>query len=255
MEVARNFCRQYTKTLVNPLSQINPFLKDLHIVSEAKNKTLVSLGMSCQTTHQLRRLADSQQNTPQTSSGLIAPSGLFDWLICPPASTIELLNQRIPDFTRNSLQTHKDRAYWSDFNLYFWHGFLVTDRESRRVSINETFEQELTRWRYLRDRFSALDPKQTMFVISNTQNNLVTEVFDESELGQINFTAKILDDLNQSLARYFNTTTSNIHLEVLTRQDRSSELGESGSVHFLPLDQNEWKGSKQSWNHWWQQVV
>ena len=224
----------------------------LRIVSEEGYTTLVSLGMSCQTTHQLRRLADSPQNSEISA---VAPSGPFDWLICPPASTIELLNQRIPDFTKNSIHIHKSHAYWADFDLYFWHSFLVTDKKSRYVNINKTFEKELTRWRYLRDRFSNLDPMQTIFVISNTQNNLTTEVFDQSELDRIYFSNTLLDGLKQSLARYFNTTTNNIHLEVVTRKECVNELIDSNRVHFFPIDHNEWKGSKQSWDQWWQQRI
>lgn len=223
-------------------------------MSDAKNKTLVSLGMSCQTTHQLRRLADSQQVTTCASSPLTAPSGIFDWLICPPTSTINLLNQKIPEFTRNSIHIHKGRAYWPDFNLYFWHGFSVTEQGVRHLRINETFNRELMRWRYQRQRFSALDPTQTVFVISNTQNNLNTEVFDQSELDQYHFTAAIVDNLSQSLAGYFNTDISDIHLEVLTRKDRANGLDGNKQVYFLPLDHNEWKGSKISWDQWRHQL-
>lgn len=223
-------------------------------MSKAKRKTLISLGMSCQTTHQLRRLTHSEQNTTLDSSGMVAPSGLFDWLICPPASTIELLKQRIPDFTKKSINIQKGRVYWPEFNLYFWHGFLVTDQENRRVGIKETFEQELTRWRYLRDRFSAIDPTQTVFVISNTQNNLKTDVFYESELDQYHFTETALNELRQSLAMYFNTTTQHIQLEVLTRRERIGDLKDTSLVNFLPLDHNEWKGSNLSWDKWWQQL-
>jgi len=232
-------------------------------VSESIHKTLVSLGMSCQTTHQLRRLTNSQQEALHASSGIVAPSGLFDWLICPPASIIDLLDKRIPDFTKNSILLAKNRPYWVEFNIYFWHNFLVSDKESRRVNINETFEQEIIRWRYLRDRFSNLDPTQTVFVISNTQNNLASEVFDETQIDQYHFTASVLGDLKHSLARYFSTTINNIHLQVLTRKARFRGLNDNDSgngpdnhsVNFLPVDHNEWKGSNQSWDQWWQQLV
>ena len=222
-------------------------------MSEVKQKTLISLGMSCQTAHQLRRLTNPVQDKMPASKLLVAPSGLFDWLICPPASTINLLNERIPDFTKKDIHLQKGRAYWTEFNLYFWHSF-ITDRENLRVSIDETFERELTRWRYLRDRFSALDPAQTVFVISNTQNNLATEVFDQSELDHYHFTAPLLDELTQSLAMYFDTTTNNIQLEVLTRNERAAGLVDHEFVTFLPLDHNEWKGSNNSWDQWWQQL-
>jgi len=214
---------------------------------------MVSLGLSCQTTHQLRRLVSSEQDT-EFCPELLAPSGPFDWLICPPASTIDLLKKRIPKFSKNSIQLRNGRPYWGEFNIYFWHNFLVTDQSGRYVDIEATFEKELERWSYLSDQFAALDPAETMFVISNTQNNLETEVFDESEHDQYHFTGAEPGALSRSLAEYFHTEEDKIHLEIVTRQDRSSGLNPGKTVSFLPLDQNEWKGSKQSWNQWWQQL-
>lgn len=226
-------------------------------MGESKNKALVSLGMSCQTTHQLRRLTDLQQES-DLSSELITPSGPFDWLICPPASAIDLLHKRIPEFTKSSIHIRKGRPYWADLNIYFWHSFLVTDQGERFLDIDATFEREIKRWRYLRDQFSRLDPSRTVFIISNTQNNLETEVFDKSERDQYHFTNTELDALRHSLAEYFCTKANDIHLEIVTREERSSGLEARGvtkkGVSFLPLDQNEWKGSKQSWNKWWQQL-
>ena len=222
-------------------------------MSEIKNKTLVSLGISCQTTHQLRRLADSHQE-PDLPSALTTEPGPFDWLICPLASTTELLNRRIPDFTESSIQIHNNRPYWADLDIYFWHNFLVTEQGKRIVDIQATLEQELQRWRYLRARFAALDPAQTVFVISNTQNNLETEVFTETEHEKYYFTDTGLDALIQSLAEYFRTRASEIHVQIVTRRERAEELSGNKNVSYLPLDQNEWKGSKESWNNWWQQL-
>lgn len=218
------------------------------------SKTVVSIGVSCQTAHQLRRLALNQQNNAELASDLIMPSGLFDWLICPASSTINLLNNRIPDFTKESIQIHNNRAYWADYKVYFWHNFFVTDGQYRHISIDETFEKEITRWRYLRHRFSTLLPKNTIFVISNTQNNLTTSVFNESELDQIQFTSTLINKLKDSLASYFNTTTNNIHLEVITRPALSGKIDHSIPVTHFPIDHNEWKGSKHSWNQWWLQL-
>ncbi len=217
-----------------------------------EKKAVVSLGMSCQTTHQLRRLtsAESQQTTTQ----IAALSGPMDWLICPPHSTIQLLKHRFPDFTKDDIQIRKGRAYWSEFNLYFWHSFLVDDGEQRQVCIDKTFENELSRWRYLRDRFSTLNPTQTVFVLSNTQNNLRTEVFRETEQNQYRFTPELLEELHWSLAGFFSTAISNIHLEVITRTDLTDNIESCAYGYLLPHDQHEWKGSNKSWDQWWHQL-
>ena len=223
-------------------------------MGEVNCKRMVSLGISCQTAHQLRRLESSQPDAVISSEVEVLPS-LFDWLICPAASAVELLNKRFPQFTRNSIDIYKGRPYWSDFNIYFWHSFLVTEKSARSINIDATFERELRRWCFLCDQFSALDPADTVFVISNTQNNLETEVFEPSERDQYHFTDTGIDTLRNSLAEYFHTEADNIQLQVVTRENRSLGLKPGEEVSFLPVDQNEWKGSKQSWNNWWQQQL
>lgn len=209
--------------------------------------------MSCQTVHQLRRLVHSHLN--HSLQPFTALSGPLDWLICPPQSTIQLLSHRFPDFTKNGICLRKDRAYWPQFNLYFWHSFLVDDGEHRHVDINTTFENELARWQYLSRRFSSIDPTQTVFVLSNTQNNIQTEIFSAREQDQYHFTPALLEELHRTLAEFFATTTHNIHLEVLTRQDRMHNAEDSTYGYLLPIDHNEWKGSNRSWDRWWHQLL
>lgn len=223
-------------------------------MDNVEQKTLVSLGMSCQTAHQLRRLADNQINSSDTSSGIQVNSGIFDWLICPPKSIIKLLDNGIPDFSKENIQIRKDRPYWTDYNLFFWHNFIVGKDKDRQINIDDTFNKETERWSYLRSRFSELVPAKTIFVVSNTQNNLLTEVFDTSESDQYQFTFSVIEELEHSLARFFNTSVDSIHLEVITRENRSSGLQNKRCVSFFPIDQNEWKGSRQSWDLWWQNL-
>jgi len=83
---------------------------------------------------------------------------------------------------------------------------------------------------------------------------LATEVFDDSEHDKYHFTNTGLDALTQSLAQFFSTQECKIHLQIVTRKERSEELSNEKKVSYLPLDQNEWKGSKNSWNNWWQQL-
>lgn len=217
------------------------------------NKTLVSLGMSCQTIHQLHRLAgnDSSSAAPRITT----LSGPFDWLICPPQSTVNLLNKKLPNFTKECISIKKGRAYWQDFNLYLWHSFLVGDGEKRSVNIEEKFEYELSRWQYLSRRFSTVDPRQTIFVLSNTQNNLQYEVFSEKEEDQYHFTPALLEELHHSLSAFFNTTTDNIHLEVITSRERMHHVESSTHGYLLPKDSNAWKGSNESWDSWWHQLL
>ena len=223
-------------------------------MNKANDTVAVSLGISCQTTHQLQRLTDNQSQANTASSTVVTQSSIFDWLICPVESTIALLNQGIPDFTRDSISIRNDHPYWTEYNLYLWHNFQIPHPAKRIFDIDKTFEKEIARWRYLRDQFSSLNPAHTLFVVSNTQNNLATEVFTPSEESQYHFTTSSLDALKQCLAKYFRTGSDNIRLAILTRQDRSSGLNNIDDVTFLPIDSNQWKGSKESWNNWWKKL-
>ncbi len=217
-------------------------------------KVLISLGMSCQTAHQLRRLAALDSELNNNESALKVQSGIFDWLICPPLSVVSLLNNNIPDFTRQDLIIQNNRPYWPDHRLYFWHNFTDGKGRARQVHIDKNFEDELTRWRYLRDKFQALNPANTIFVISNIQNNLETEVYEPSEHDQFQFTPAVIEQLEHSLAAFFGTTIGQNNLQVVTRHDRSKGLISRENTTLFPIDQNEWKGPKQPWSFWWQKL-
>ncbi|MBX2886282.1 MAG: hypothetical protein KTR32_40375 [Granulosicoccus sp.] len=201
----------------------------------------VSLGQSCQTTHQISYFAD---HNPQSAALVKSP---FDWLICPVESTTEWLKQGLRTFSIDEIVEHRGHAYWPRFNLWFWHGFFDRSADTPVLKIAEFAEPELSKHDYLRNKFLALDLSKTHFILSNTQNNLNTEVFEENERSSYWFDEENIDNLQLTLNHFYSDSVS---LQVVTRPDRSSSnLIQRENVHTLPIDQSNWKGDKLAWGN------
>jgi len=91
---------------------------------------VVSLGMCCQASIQIRQNVDLIGRASGDSSVRI--SGMpFDGLICPPASASKMLAARMfyPEMPQD-IECVKEGAYWRDFNVYYWHEYRPRDRKS-----------------------------------------------------------------------------------------------------------------------------
>lgn len=200
----------------------------------------VSLGMSCQTTH---RITDFTTQNPGTAAMAKSP---FDWVISPPDSTANWLNENLCEFKLADLTEHREHAYWPRFNLWLWHGFLDRRTSSPTLNLAQFFEQELSKLKYLKGQFNSLDISQTRFIVSNTQNNLSTEVFDPDEDQRYRFSEENIDKLQFALDRFFGKP---VDLQVITRLDRcTADLVHRENVHLLTTDESNWKGDKMQWD-------
>ena len=205
-----------------------------------KEIAIISLGMSCQTAHQLR------VNQPMLEKyGIPAGavfSNYFDWLICPPNSAAHLLESGMPRFTRDDI-TLKAQPFWNDYELYFWHEF----RNNNIVDIDEHFEFAQQKFDYLREKFSKLRHyKRLVCILSNTQGNL-PQVHDET--GELDF---IFDDakiqrLKTALENYL---SRNVEILVVTNKDRfEGSAGKGYEIEFMDNDETEWKGDDNAWEN------
>ena len=150
------------------------------------------------------------------------------------------------DFSIEEISQKRDHAYWSDQGFWFWHGFYQKSEAGRSLNIQITAERELEKLRYQREQFRNLNPANTLFVISNTQNNLATDVFKPNEDHLFHFNDKAIEELRNNLDRYFNATTQ---LHVVTRKDRSIfTRANQSQTHLLPIEQTEWKGCDADWD-------
>jgi len=207
----------------------------------SKYRTLASLGLSCQSAHQLARIADQED-------ALTFSKGPFDWLICPPASLVNWLDAGLPGFERDELHLHRGKVYWSRFDFWFWHGFHVKNGERKTIDIDAAFDREREKLAYQKRVFSNLSPQTTIFLISNTQNNLSTDVFLSHETERFHFHPENLANVQRSLSRYFDMPAK---LFCISRADRWSgnrniEIPHT-AIKFQQTETSEWKGDDAQW--------
>lgn len=201
---------------------------------------IVSLGMSCQSAHQLARFA---VENPEI---VTFKKGPFDWLICPADSSISLLDSKLDAPQLTELEIRRNHVFWPRHDLWFWHGYMKRKGDLRELALEETFEREAAKFANQRAQFLALDPTRTLFIISNTQNNLIGDVFDSNEIDRVTFDANRLLSLKASLTNLFR---SPINLAAVSRKDRfTGDFPDGIDVQLLSSDDSEWKGDDAQWN-------
>lgn len=127
-----------------------------------KTIAIASVGISCQTAHQiehhhalLEQLAGEQ---------LVKHATPFDWTICAPLDVAGMIRDRETFPNDVSELTRKDnwpKPYWPRRRCWFWHKKLDVPGQFRSHCLYEA-----QRWEEIRDR-----PRR-LFFLSNTQNNL-----------------------------------------------------------------------------------
>jgi hypothetical protein len=203
---------------------------------------LASIGMSCQTRYQIELYAGAQGTI--NDRNVILQTGYFDWLICTPAALCDLLDSGFPDFRSNELSVRKERAWWSRFDIYFWHDFLDKDIESPVPAIKNLWSR--VKFVARRRKFAMLDPIHTLFVFSNTQNNLSGSVYDANEKAQFMIDEKAIDQVQKSMDSFFGTQCN---LLFVSQADRmSAECAHDPRVEVIPAGVSEWKGEAEQWH-------
>ncbi|MEN0040578.1 MAG: hypothetical protein AAF764_04495 [Pseudomonadota bacterium] len=197
--------------------------------------------MSCQSAHQLARFAAENPDIATFQKGP------FDWLICPPDSAVSWLESRLETPQTSDFTIRRDKPYWPRHDLYFWHGYTWRDGDVRKLDINRTAAREAEKLAYQREQFLTLDPANTIFVVSNTQNNLAGDVFDQNEAEKYLLNAKRLHRLKSALDATF---TADTRLALITRSDRlDGPLTESGKIIEIEPGDSEWKGENTAWDN------
>ena len=199
---------------------------------------LVSIGLSCQSTHQIRFNAEFIKDVCQTT--VAVPSGYFDWLICPPESATKFLDDGMPEFSANDI-TLKFQPTWERYKIYYWHEF----QQNEIINIQRNFKQSQSKFNYLIQQFKKLrDFKRLIFVLSNTQNNLF-EVREQTGSLDFKFDHQKVVDLKKAVENFL---TREVEFLVVTNSDRfDGSAGHGYHIEFFKPDQSEWKGDKKAW--------
>lgn len=139
---------------------------------------VVSLGMSCQSGEQIRSHADLLARLVGDPSMRIATC-VFDNIICPPASAARMLEADTFYPGDPAAIAVSQGAAWSAFGVHFWHEYRLHKRHfleylTGRVNKRRAFRQLSGKYAHLSARFRSLRNRERLvFVISNTQNDLV----------------------------------------------------------------------------------
>lgn len=209
-----------------------------------KKTAIISMGMSCQSAHQIRSNIDLLR-TVTGDNTLEVKSMPFDWLICPPSSAVRILSDENRFPVRSELAINF-RPFWMPKNAYFWHHFRNEHKEyDLDANYDDTQKTYLPRWK----RFDSIvkDPSRRLIaVLSNVQNDLAKT---ERRVGTISKTFR-LSELTQNLRAMEKTFGRPTEFIVVTAPDRFINDAQTPSnvaiFHHGP-DDTMWEGDEKQW--------
>lgn len=146
--------------------------------------SIVSLGVSCQTAIQIRRYVLSLPAADQTFDELgkeliLSKSSFpFDWRIQPVKSLIQMAETGtfFPETPNEMLarsgtyESGDPPPFWTRMNCFLWHDFKASEAH---WEIDATFAATKEKYDHTIGKFLGLSSERLIFVVSNTQNNLV----------------------------------------------------------------------------------
>lgn len=207
------------------------------------NTAVVSLGMSCQSAHQIRTHAKLISSCLKSGEVLDASRLPFDWLICPPPSALKILESGafFPERPEAMILNHA--PYWPEYSTYFWHDFLD---DNRNYDLSLDFEGTKEKYKRLADKFRDLRRMaRLIFVISNSQNNL--EFVPERTLALTkDMSASHIEMLCDATDKFFERQCEYIVVTYSDRLDRDPDR-DHVDVYRIDKDPSEWRGEPRLW--------
>ncbi len=204
---------------------------------------VAGIGMSCQTAHQLGKYAEAREAISHIS-------GPMDWMAASADATSRWISEGLPGFEPGDITPERGHAYWAQKRLWFWHWFrdgpkAANDPKTRALKINNTMDRELSKFAYQRTKFKLLSPQSTLFVFSNSQGNLLRDIFRADEADQSFLSERVINQFHSALEACFGQECM-VHF--VTRADRA-EAGLEGrhDVSFIEPENAGWKGNDRIW--------
>ncbi len=211
----------------------------VEVVSAGSSHTaIVSLGMSCQSSRQIRTSLD----TLSTALGetFERERHFFDGLIAPVDGMAALFEDDFPLFQRDQIEPGPGHPTWQPYGIRFLHHFRTDDEDA---DIDAHFDEERSRFGYMREKLADLaNRRRVVFVISNSQNNLA-EVAAETGMGSIAFKTGELNRLQTAVDRFLGRSCEYL---VVSYPDRHGGITHPELTVLRP-DDSEWTGDKAQW--------
>jgi len=203
---------------------------------------LQSVGMSCQTRHQIERFSS---HPAIREAGIEARSGPFDWIGAPPVRTARFIDAGLPAYEPGSVIDRRGNAFWTTPQFHALHAFRIKEPAGKRLAIDETFDRERAKFAHQREKFLETNPAETVFVLGNTQNNVVGAIYDPDEADEYCFDSAKIDVLQTSLDRLFGASC---RLVVISRAGRFDGNADADPrVRLIASEDSEWKGDDEAW--------
>lgn len=216
-----------------------------------KDVAIVSLGMSCQITYQLRKHAGLLAEL--TGDPDLREVGMpFDWVIRPPMNTVRAIQELLffPE-SRHEITLNNKIPYWAKNSTLYWHDFNgiegtdVIDVASEEFASD--FDEAVQKYQHVTESFEALrSKKRNIFIISNVQNNL--EEHDRN-FGGIDYLLN-KDNLGATAAAIAQRfpECSNEFLVVSYKDRIAPDIKLPNTlVALFSRDASEWEGSDANW--------
>jgi hypothetical protein len=211
---------------------------------------VISLGMSCQGSHQIDLHATLIAELVGDRSAKV--SGFpFDNTICPPDAAARLLRaDRFHPASPDELTISGEAgAYWTEMGVHYWHEFRpVRSGILRRKKMDppESFRRLTGKYGHTAAKFRQLAGlERLVFVISNSQNNLDMVARVTGNLDVV-LDLEQIDALAAQTDAYFGRRCEYLVATYRSRLRGNSSRG-NVSVHELSPDGSEWMGDPAQW--------
>lgn len=213
---------------------------------------IASVGISCQTENQI---ADHHVQIGRLAGDVLEhKGGPFDWVLAGTNSVASMIESgwffpaEVDEIAADMVKFGYKKPYWRRFGVHFWHESADRwdDFTSKRGHLVANF-----------DRFR--DVARRVFIISNTQNNILRALSDREPIETRLFWGDIVD-LSDVLQRRFGPS----ELHVVTRDGLDDPIRPNRppigprpaiTVHKIGRDGSQWAGNGRAWAKLFEQII
>jgi hypothetical protein len=210
---------------------------------------VISLGMSCQSSHQIELHAKLIADLVDDRSAKVSRFP-FDNIICSPHAAGGMLEaDRFHPESPDEVTISESGGTWREMDAHYWHEFRpIRSGILRRKKMDPaaSFKRLTGKYRHTASKFRQLAKVQRLiFVISNSQNNLDMVARTTGNLDFV-LDRSMVNGLADRTDAYFGRACEYIFATYPERMRGSAERN-NVSVYELSPDGSEWMGDPAQW--------
>jgi hypothetical protein len=210
---------------------------------------VISLGMSCQSSHQIELHARLIAELAGDRSAKVSRFP-FDNIICSPQAAGRMLQaDRFYPQAPEELAVSESGGYWREMDAHYWHEFRpIRSGILRRKKMDPaaSFKRLTGKYGHTASKFRQLAGlPRLIFVISNSQNNLDMVARVTGNLDLV-LDRSMINELADRTDAYFGRPCEYLFATYPDRVRGASQRS-NVSVHELSPDGSEWMGDPAQW--------